>query len=50
LGEHSQKPKEVHYRLEKLYGEVKRIELFARDKVQGWDLWGNEAPENNVSF
>ncbi|WGM06159.1 MT-A70 family methyltransferase [Arsenophonus nasoniae] len=50
LGEHSQKPIEVHYRLEKLYGEVKRIELFARDKVQGWDLWGNEAPENSVSF
>ncbi|MFS1537741.1 MAG: MT-A70 family methyltransferase [Candidatus Phlomobacter fragariae] len=50
LGEHSQKPKEVHYQLKKLYGDVKRIELFARDKVQGWDLWGNEAPEKSMSF
>ena len=23
-------------------GLVPRIELFAREKVEGWDVWGNE--------
>ena len=23
-----------------------RIELFAREKVQGWDVWGNEVGVN----
>ncbi|MDU6046791.1 MAG: MT-A70 family methyltransferase, partial [Proteus mirabilis] len=31
LGEHSEKPKEVHHRLEELYGDVPRLELFARE-------------------
>ena len=25
-----------------LMGDVPRIELFARQKVPGWDAWGNE--------
>ncbi|WP_336885687.1 MT-A70 family methyltransferase [Xenorhabdus sp. Sc-CR9] len=50
LGEHSQKPREVHYRLEQLYGDVPRIELFARESIEGWDLYGNESPVNNIEF
>ena len=23
-------------------GDIPRIELFAREEVQGWDCWGNE--------
>ena len=23
-------------------GDLPRIELFARQKVNGWDVWGNE--------
>jgi len=42
LGEHSEKPWEVRNRLEKLYGDVTRIELFARSVAEGWDVWGNE--------
>ncbi|MDK6960274.1 MULTISPECIES: MT-A70 family methyltransferase [Klebsiella] len=42
LGEHSAKPWEVRNRLEQLYGDVKRIELFAREEWNGWDRWGNE--------
>ncbi|EKN2322796.1 DNA methyltransferase [Salmonella enterica] len=42
LGAHSEKPWEVRYRLEQLYGDVSRIELFARDIWPGWDRWGNE--------
>jgi N6-adenosine-specific RNA methylase IME4 len=42
---HSQKPHEARKRIEKLMGNVKRIELFAREKYFGWDCWGDEAPE-----
>ncbi|PLL93888.1 DNA methyltransferase, partial [Klebsiella michiganensis] len=37
LGEHSEKPWEVRHRLELLYGDVKRVELFARESWPGWD-------------
>lgn len=50
LGEHSQKPWEVKNRLEQLYGDVNRIELFARDMSQGWDAWGNECPNNSIEL
>ncbi|MDX8000808.1 DNA methyltransferase [Xenorhabdus sp. Reich] len=50
LGEHSQKPREAHHRLEQLYGDVPRIELFARESVNGWHTWGNESPMNNIEF
>lgn len=42
LGEHSEKPWEVRRRLELLYGDVERVELFARDTWPGWDRWGNQ--------
>ena len=25
-----------------MYGDIPRIELFARTKVHGWDVWGND--------
>lgn len=40
--EHSRKPDEVRDRIVKLYGDLPRIELFAREKVVGWDAWGDE--------
>jgi len=40
--EHSKKPSEVRDRIVELMGDVPRIELFARQKVEGWDSWGNE--------
>jgi len=40
--EHSKKPTEVRDRIVELFGSVKRIELFAREKVRGWRVWGNE--------
>ena len=39
---HSKKPDEVRKRIEALYGNLPRIELFAREKVEGWDSWGLE--------
>lgn len=42
IREHSQKPPEVRDRIVDLLGDLPRIELFARDKVDGWDAWGDE--------
>lgn len=39
---HSRKPPEVRERIVELLGDVPRIELFARERVPGWDAWGNE--------
>ena len=39
---HSRKPEEVRNRIVKLFGDIPRIELFAREKTPGWDVWGNE--------
>lgn len=41
---HSRKPAEVRNRIEILFGDVSRIELFAREAPKGWDIWGNQAP------
>ena len=43
--EHSRKPDEVRTKIEKLYGNIPRIELFARTRIEGWDVWGNEIDE-----
>jgi N6-adenosine-specific RNA methylase IME4 len=40
--EHSAKPEEVHERIERLYPDASRLELFARRQRQGWTCWGNE--------
>lgn len=41
---HSEKPDEQYDLVEKLLGDVPRIELFARRARPGWDAWGDEAP------
>lgn len=42
VGRHSQKPEEARLRLERLFGDVNRVELFARSRRPNWDAWGNE--------
>jgi site-specific DNA-methyltransferase (adenine-specific) len=39
---HSQKPDEVSQRIVDLMGNVLRLEMFARTRTPGWDVWGNE--------
>jgi len=46
LGRHSEKPAEVREKIIQLVGDLPRIELFARQAAEGWDCWGNEAPES----
>lgn len=43
-GAHSEKPDDVQARIERLYPETRRIELFARRRRPGWDAWGDELP------
>ena len=42
---HSKKPEDVRKRIEDLCLDLPRIELFAREKKDGWDSWGNEIKE-----
>lgn len=41
---HSKKPDETRQRIVELLGDVPRLEMFARQRAEGWDAWGNEAP------
>lgn len=41
-GRHSEKPAIIRERIIELCGDVKRVELFARKKVEGWASYGNE--------
>ncbi len=40
--EHSRKPDGVRERIVRVFGDVPRAELFARQRVPGWSAWGNE--------
>jgi len=39
---HSKKPDEIRRRIDTLVGECDKIELFARERFQGWDGWGKD--------
>lgn len=49
IEEHSKKPGIVRDKIVELVGDLPRIELFAREKVEGWDSWGNEI-ESDISI
>lgn len=44
---HSKKPDVIREKIVSLCGDLPRIELFSRQKPDGWDVWGNEV-ENDV--
>lgn len=46
--EHSRKPDEQYERIEAMYPDLKKIELFARRKRQGWQSWGNQIESDLV--
>lgn len=49
IRKHSQKPEEVRLKIIKLCGDLPRIELFAREQKEGFDVWGNEV-ENSIDI
>ena len=42
ISKHSRKPACVRDRICGMFPKSKKIELFAREKIDGWDCWGNE--------
>ena len=42
LGRHSAKPTIIREKIVQLMGDLPRIELFAREQVPGWGIWGND--------
>lgn len=46
IEEHSKKPDCVRDKIVELCGDLPRIELFARQKVDGWDSVGNQLEES----
>jgi N6-adenosine-specific RNA methylase IME4 len=48
--EHSRKPDEAYELIERMYPELPKIELFARNSRPGWAVWGNEVPTDNLEI
>lgn len=44
-GAHSEKPIEVQQGIELMFPTQRKIELFARNKPEGWDVWGLDVRE-----
>lgn len=43
---HSKKPDCIRDMIVELCGNIPRVEMFARTKTEGWDVWGNEVKES----
>ena len=48
IEQHSKKPDEARSRIIELFGDVPRIELFARERTAGWDCFGNEVDSDII--
>ena len=46
--EHSKKPEEIRERIVELCGNLPRIELFARERCEGWVSLGNEIDGKDI--
>ena len=46
---HSKKPNGIREKIVEICGDLPRIELFAREKTEGWDIWGNEL-KNDITL
>lgn len=46
IEEHSKKPDIIKQLIVELCGDLPRIELFARNKTEGWDVWGDEVSDS----
>lgn len=42
LREHSRKPERMRKDLDRMFPDVRKVELFARQPAPGWDAWGNQ--------
>lgn len=46
---HSKKPDEVRERIQRMFPSQRKLEIFAREKHAGWDVFGDEV-ESDVSL
>ena len=46
---HSKKPDITRDKIIELCGDIPRLEIFARTKTEGWDVFGNEV-EGSISI
>ena len=44
-GRHSEKPAIFADEIARLFPNVPKLEMFAREARPGWDVWGNEVPQ-----
>ena len=49
ISKHSEKPNEVRDKIVELFGDLPRLEMFARKETNGWDVFGNEV-ENSIDL
>lgn len=49
IEQHSKKPDIARQKIVDLMGDLPRLELFARQRAEGWDVWGNEV-ENSITL
>ena len=48
IGQHSRKPNEVSDRIVKLFPNSSKIELFARERIEGWDSIGYDIDGKDI--
>ena len=46
IDKHSKKPEIIKDKIVELIGDLPRLEMFAREKTKGWDVFGNEVEES----
>lgn len=49
-GKHSAKPNEIRKRIYQMFPTQNKIELFARQKIEDWDVWGDEITGRTIRF
>jgi len=50
-GKHSVKPKGIRKLIGEWFPDARKLELFARDKAPGWDVWGSDVESDvNLEF
>ena len=49
IEQHSKKPDIVRDKIVELVGDLPRVELFARQAIEGWDVWGNEVESSKYA-
>ena len=49
-GKHSKKPDAIRRLIDEWYPDKTKLELFARDTFEGWEVQGNEASTNKQTY